>query len=134
MKNIPKEIYIQIGDDVSIKDNIDFKDLTEVTWSADRINNTDIIYCRKQENKISVSPVLSDSLPKMEITKWIESIIEGSGGFKVCEETEIMVHHISREHSIAVWTIRCLANTLCEGSDGVIAAIIERRKKVLGNV
>jgi hypothetical protein len=40
MKNIPKEIYLQLGDDPDIND--DFKELREVTWCADRINKNDL--------------------------------------------------------------------------------------------
>jgi len=40
MKNLPKKIYLQIGEG-----NIgDFKELSEVTWCEDRINKSDIEY------------------------------------------------------------------------------------------
>lgn len=50
MKNIPKLIYLQIGEDVSIKENdSDFNDLAGISWCADKINNTDIEYVLKSE-------------------------------------------------------------------------------------
>lgn len=44
MKNIPNKIYLQIGDDTP--KYIDFNDLDEVTWCADRISENDIEYIR----------------------------------------------------------------------------------------
>lgn len=42
MNNIPKRIYLQVGD---LEDsNIDFAELRDVTWSAERIYDTDIEY------------------------------------------------------------------------------------------
>lgn len=40
MKNIPQEIYLQIGTERDLVE--DFKELREVTWSEDRINKSDI--------------------------------------------------------------------------------------------
>lgn len=45
MNNIPKRIFLQVGD---LEDsNIDFAELHEVTWSAERIYDTDIEYILK---------------------------------------------------------------------------------------
>ena len=41
MKNIPKKIYLQVPDNEDVKD---FKDLFEVTWCVDKINDSDIEY------------------------------------------------------------------------------------------
>lgn len=50
MKNIPQRIYLQIGEDVSVKENdSDFNDLAGVSWCADKINKTDIEYVLKSE-------------------------------------------------------------------------------------
>jgi hypothetical protein len=50
MKNIPQKIYLQIGEDVSTKENdSDFNNLAGVSWCADKINNTDIEYVLKSE-------------------------------------------------------------------------------------
>lgn len=45
MNNLPKRIFLQVGD---LEDsNIEFSELHEVTWSADRIYDTDIEYIIK---------------------------------------------------------------------------------------
>jgi hypothetical protein len=44
MKNIPQKIYLQVGEDISYHENGDFKELEEVRWCADKINDTDIEY------------------------------------------------------------------------------------------
>ena len=45
MDNIPKSIFLQVGD---LEDsNIDFAELRDVTWSAERIYDTDIEYILK---------------------------------------------------------------------------------------
>lgn len=45
MKNIPKRIFLQVGE---LEDNnIDFAELRDVTWSAERIYKTDIEYIIK---------------------------------------------------------------------------------------
>lgn len=61
------------------------------------------------------------------IEDWIDSVINGAGGFISWEEHELVAHLKSREESIASFIIRCLANPHCEGSKEVIEAIIERR-------
>ena len=50
MENIPEKIYLQIGDDCP--DDIDFKDLHEVTWCVDKINDNDIEYMRVEHPKL----------------------------------------------------------------------------------
>lgn len=42
MKNIPKKIYLQIGD--GCPDDVDFNELRGVTWEVERINDNDIEY------------------------------------------------------------------------------------------
>jgi hypothetical protein len=51
MKNIPDKIYLQIGEENSIKDNVNFEDLVQVTWSTDRIYKSDIVFYRKKTKK-----------------------------------------------------------------------------------
>lgn len=41
MKNMPKEIYLQIGEDCFDED---FNKLAEVTWADNKINKNDIRY------------------------------------------------------------------------------------------
>jgi len=49
MKNIPKKIFLQIGEDVDKKDNIDFNELAGVTWCVEKINKTDLEYVLKEK-------------------------------------------------------------------------------------
>lgn len=56
MKNIPEQIYLQIGD----IENSDFNELSEVTWCKDKVHNTDIEYVRKKSPWISVKEQLPD--------------------------------------------------------------------------
>jgi len=48
MKNIPKEIWLQVGDCESCND---FNKLSEVTWYTDKINDNDIKYILSTENE-----------------------------------------------------------------------------------
>lgn len=50
MKNIPKRIYLQIGD-LTDKDDrkIDFNELSDVCWSSEKIFSTDIEFIRKPD-------------------------------------------------------------------------------------
>ncbi len=79
MKNIPDKIYLNLGIDcepVFEDENVDFKELSEVTWSQDKIGCNDIEYVRKEVTdwearryelvKICLKSILSD--PECEIT------------------------------------------------------------------
>lgn len=68
----------------------------------------------------------------MEIDNWINQIIKGSGGFESWESHEFVIHHSSREESIAAFVIRCLANPGCRGSGDVLRAIINQRVSITG--
>lgn len=48
MKNTPNTIYLNLfgGEDIN-----DFKQLTGVTWSTDKINDSDIEYIRVEKSK-----------------------------------------------------------------------------------
>ena len=50
MKNIPKRIFLNLGDiqDLGVKD---FKELSDVTWSEDRVFDSDIEYIRVTKTK-----------------------------------------------------------------------------------
>jgi len=63
----------------------------------------------------------------MDINKWINRVIKGSAGFETWEDREGIIFHNSREEGIAAFVIRCLANPLCDGSEDVLAAILEQR-------
>ena len=45
MKNIPKKIFLQVGD--LEDDNVEFSELSDVAWSAERVFKTDIEYILK---------------------------------------------------------------------------------------
>lgn len=47
MKNAPERIYLNIGD--GVPDDVDFRDLSEVSWSEERINDNDIEYVIAKE-------------------------------------------------------------------------------------
>jgi hypothetical protein len=46
IKNAPKKIYLNVGVDSDPDDSIDFKELHEVTWCEDRVDDSDIEYTR----------------------------------------------------------------------------------------
>lgn len=47
MKNLPERIYLNLGD--GCFDDVDFRDLSEVTWSKEKVNDTDVEYVRKSQ-------------------------------------------------------------------------------------
>ena len=66
MKNIPKKIYLQI--DPEKENPEDFKELREVTWCEDRINDNDVEYIMESE----IAKKL-DELDYDEIDNWIKT-------------------------------------------------------------
>ena len=60
MNNIPKRIFLQVGD---LEDsNIDFAELRDVTWSAERIYDTDIEYTLKpSKSKKSIAKMAKEA-------------------------------------------------------------------------
>ena len=48
MKNIPKKIYLQVGE--NCPNDVDFKELSQVTWSNCRINKNDIEFTLESNN------------------------------------------------------------------------------------
>jgi len=47
MKNVPERIYLQLGEEVSIHDDCDWRELVGVSHCEDKIFATDIEYVRK---------------------------------------------------------------------------------------
>lgn len=47
MKNLPDKIYLNLGDECPY--NADFRNLSEVTWSENKVNDNDVEYVRKSE-------------------------------------------------------------------------------------
>ena len=45
MKNLPERIYLNIGDEVPA--DVDFRELSEVTWSEEKMSDNDIAFTRK---------------------------------------------------------------------------------------
>lgn len=82
MKNIPEQIYLQIGD----IENSDFNELSEVTWCKDKVHNTDIEYVRKKSPWINVEekhpPYEEDKEPSKR-TRYLVRVISGSAEPKV---------------------------------------------------
>lgn len=61
MKNTPKKIYLQIGD--NCPKNEDFNTLNEVTWCADPVNENDIEYeLKKTETRLSFEELKAATL------------------------------------------------------------------------
>lgn len=46
MRNVPKKIWLNVGEEADIADTDNFKELAEVTWSDCKINDGDIGYVR----------------------------------------------------------------------------------------
>jgi hypothetical protein len=71
MKNVPEQIYLQIGEEC---DSEDFNELHEVTWSADRINDNDILYVRHLSSDsvlAEVRAILQEALECIEDAQFI---------------------------------------------------------------
>ena len=64
------------------------------------------------------------------LEKFAKEIIDGVGGLRDYERCELASPTIDRDQATVIWTLRCLANPECEGSQAVIEAILERRKKL----
>ncbi len=47
MNNIPQKIYLQVGEDCP--DDVDFNNLSEVTWWKEKIFNSDLVYVLQTE-------------------------------------------------------------------------------------
>lgn len=64
MKNVPKKIYLNIDDDAS--ETSDFNGLFSeaVTWSEDRVNDSDVEFVRVNDDKLqNVRKGVGGSLP-----------------------------------------------------------------------
>jgi hypothetical protein len=66
----------------------------------------------------------------LRIDDFATAIIEGCGGLNDYERYELVVWPYSDRIAASVWTMQCLANPACEGSDSVLAAILSRREAV----
>lgn len=85
---------------------------------------------KEKDSHAQKTETITDDSMTVNLHDWVNRIIEGSTGFKTWEDRECVIHHVSREYSIAAFVIRCLANKDCEGSDAVLEAIKNRRDKL----
>lgn len=124
MKNIPKKIYLQVGDltDDEIK-NSDFNELSEVTWCKEKVSATDIEYVRsdsgeQQKSGATIAVVAETDLPiidweqrRYELTKaamqgmiansrYLETAYNKAGNEKV--EVEFIVAFNAARYADAV--------------------------------
>lgn len=96
MQNIPQKIFLQVDADGEDLTNVDFKEL-EVTWSSDKIHDTDIPYIREPENGgwISVE------------TPPTEKDTDKYGGVLACNVNGLIIsiiwNLINRDESITHW-------------------------------
>ncbi len=60
--------------------------------------------------------------------EFVTDIIDGPGGLKDWEDREYGSLSTNACVAGALWTLRCLANPLCEGSEEALQAILEKRK------
>lgn len=82
MKHIPNKIYLNIGCDP--KEVQDFSELSEVTWCADKINDSDIEYQRKPIwHDLRKNP---NDLPE-EVTPCLMVIIKYEGWLPSCRNS-----------------------------------------------
>jgi len=65
----------------------------------------------------------------MRLLDFAEQIINGNAGFIDFCDREAVVPHSSIEVAVACWTIRCLANPDCPGSQEAIDAILAKRSE-----
>ena len=63
----------------------------------------------------------------MKIDEFAKRIIEGPGGMNVFQDREVVSFPYSDRVAASVWTMRCLANPDCEGSEEAIKAILKKR-------
>lgn len=64
MKNIPKKIYLQIGE--GSEDKPDFSAFSEVTWSVDKVFNNDIEFVLNKPDVLRCASEIVDRLTKAE--------------------------------------------------------------------
>jgi hypothetical protein len=67
----------------------------------------------------------------MNIDDFATEIIEGAGGLNDFQRHELVIFPYSDRIAASVWTMRCLANPACKGSEVALAAILKRREAML---
>lgn len=108
MKNVPNKIYLQVGEltDEEMRE-VDFDDLSEVTWCKDNIFPTDIEFCRSGQETLSIGKyrlpdgckaIVSGGEIEISIKK-DNRIKEGDWRCKDCK------HRIEGKTSLNAWTM-----------------------------
>lgn len=67
-------------------------------------------------------------LEQVDISEFVERIINGPSGLAVMEDKEFIVHQKPDRIVTAEFVIRCLANPHCKDSAAVLQAIMNKRK------
>lgn len=70
------------------------------------------------------------SKSRLSVDDFALRIIEGPRGLNVYEDSEVVSWPYSDRVAASVWTMRCLSNPGCKGSDVAIKTILARRKKL----
>ena len=109
MKNLPKKIYLNFGDDFIDREDYestDFRDLSEVTWCEDRIYETD---AKIWEDFLTDKGILFELVaPKDNTTKLdAKSFAYRTGWTKQTNE-----HGRDAAGLVVFWTERNLHNTI----------------------
>lgn len=81
MNNIPKRIFLQVGEEED--SNIDFAELRDVTWSAERIYDTDVEY------------ILNPAKAKKSVNQMAKEANGRSRACRKCEYLTRCTHEIS---------------------------------------
>lgn len=79
MKNLPKKIYLNLGDLTEEEYNeLDFHDLSEVTWSEDDVQGRTVEYVRKDVFIKKACEFLNSSsiLRNTRIVEWFKEYVE----------------------------------------------------------
>ena len=112
LKNVPKEIYINVGDDEHCEIDFNFDDLTDVTWCDHAIDCNDIKY------------YLADDVYK-RIDKLTELLSEKEDTIIEQQEEIIVFKELLRECLPVVETLN-----LFEGDDDEFEKLNELREKI----
>lgn len=67
----------------------------------------------------------------MNVEQFATKIIEGPAGMNEFTTREVVAWGVSEKVAASIWTLRCLANPACEGSQEAVDAILERRARLM---
>lgn len=69
MKNKPKRIYLQVGED---NGDENFNGLSEVTWSIGRVYGSDLEYINIEESKNIARQLIREEIKRLEKIRYID--------------------------------------------------------------